>query len=577
MSAPLTDKINDILLSRAMITEKDLEKAREIQARKGGGLPDILVDMGLLTRDDLLMAASEGMGFPPLRLSRMRIEKKVLDIVPRRMLMAHMMIPVALAGKRLTVAMVDPLNIFALDDLKMLTEYEVLPVVVDSEDLKETFARHFERSAGEEINTLVDGIRAGSVEVTGAEEEAASEAEIVEDAPVVKLVNLIMMEGVRAGASDILIEPMEDSSRVRYRIDGVLVEKYRPPRNFHFALISRVKVISNLDIAERRLPQDGRFRIKADDRQVDFRVSIIPSNLGEKAALRVLDKQQAMIDLDLLGFGERDKKVIREASSSPHGMILVCGPTGSGKTTTLYSILKHVDDPAKNLVTVEDPVEYELEGINQVSAREDIGLTFSSCLRSILRQDPDVIMIGEIRDTETLDIAVKSALTGHLVLSTLHTNTASGSIVRMVNMGIEPFLIASSVELIAAQRLVRKLCPDCKEPYRLTGEVAEQYGLTDNKGNPAVMFRPRGCKKCLDIGYKGRIGIVECMRISDKIKQLLFENASEAEIETEARREGMITLRENGVRSVLSGETSLEEVLRVTVESRKLSGEGEVE
>jgi len=327
--------------------------------------------------------------------------------------------------------------------------------------------------------------------------------------------------------------------------------------------------MSNLNIAERRLPQDGRFRLKLEDRRIDFRLSIIPSISGEKANLRILDKEQVMMDIAKLGFEERDRKIICSACEMPHGMILVCGPTGSGKTTTLYSALKYVDRPGKNLVTVEDPVEFQLRGINQVSINSSIGLTFASCLRSILRQDPDVIMIGEIRDYDTVDIAIKAALTGHLVFSTLHTNTASGSVVRMINMGVEPFLIASSVVLVVAQRLIRKLCPECKEPYQPSEEIAKRYRLFDQNGRIPVIYKPRGCKRCMNSGYQGRIGMVECMRITPEIKDLLFHGAQEFDIEQKAIEEGMVTLRENGIANVLSGVTPLEEVLRTTTETRK--------
>ncbi|MFH1304911.1 MAG: GspE/PulE family protein, partial [Candidatus Omnitrophota bacterium] len=336
------------------------------------------------------------------------------------------------------------------------------------------------------------------------------------------------------------------------------------------ALVSRIKVMSNLDIAEKRLPQDGRFRIKLEGRRVDFRVSIVPSSLGEKVALRVLDKGQAMIDLDSLGFEEDDKKKLREVSKLPHGMILVCGPTGCGKTTTLYSVLKHIDNPEKNIVTVEDPVEYELKGINQVAINEEIGLTFAGCLRSILRQDPDIIMVGEIRDFETLDVAIKSALTGHLVLSTLHTNTAAGAIIRMINMGTEPFLMAASVELIAAQRLLRRLCVFCREAYTPTKTVAEKYRLYDEKGHIPHIYRSAGCKKCMYSGYLGRIGILECMKLSSEIKELIFKRVQAEVIETVARRAGMTTLRENGIKNVIAGVASLEDVLRTTVENKEI-------
>ncbi|MGB3114289.1 MAG: ATPase, T2SS/T4P/T4SS family, partial [Candidatus Omnitrophota bacterium] len=464
------------------------------------------------------------------------------------------------------------LNVFAMDDLKAISKMEISPVIADEEDMREAIRKFYERSADEEITELVGDMESAHMEtIAGGEEEVSSQEllRITEEAPVVKLTNLILGRAVKERASDILIEPMETSSRVRYRIDGVLVERQTPPKKYHYAIISRIKVMSNLNIAERRLPQDGRFGIKVEDRRIDFRVSVIPSSLGEKAALRILDKGQAMIDVEKLGFKEDAKKKIVEAAERPHGMILVCGPTGCGKTTTLYAILKYVDSPGKNLVTVEDPVEYQLKGINQVSINEDIGLTFAGCLRSILRQDPDVIMVGEIRDYSTVDIAIKSALTGHLVLSTLHTNTASGSIVRLVNMGVEPFLIAASTELIAAQRLVRKLCEECKEPYTPQKEVAQRYNIFDKSGKIPVIYKPKGCNKCMNTGYRGRIGIIECIKITSAIKELLFRRAPENEIKKVARQEGMVTLRENGIQNVIEGLTSLEEVLRTTLEDRE--------
>ncbi|MFC1480557.1 GspE/PulE family protein, partial [Candidatus Omnitrophota bacterium] len=477
----------------------------------------------------------------------------------------YQILPISHTGKRLTVAMVDPLNILALDDLKIMTQLDISPVIASEDDMKEA------KSADEEISAIVEDIKSSQIEMIAGEEERVSSEEllrITEEAPVVKLTNMILSRAVKERASDILVEPMEANTRVRYRIDGVLCERYEPPKKLHRALVSRLKVMSDLDIAERRLPQDGRFRIKAEDRKIDFRISVVPASFGEKVALRILDKGQANLDLDVLGFKERDTKKIRTSSERPHGMVLVCGPTGCGKTTTLYSVLKHVDDPGKNLVTVEDPVEYELKGINQVSINEEIGLTFAGCLRSILRQDPDIIMVGEIRDFETLDIAIKSALTGHLVLSTLHTNTASGAIVRMVNMGVEPFLVAASVELIAAQRLLRKLCPECKKPYTPSKEVAEKYGIFDKKGKVLQIYKPAGCRKCVDSGYQGRIGIIECISLTPAIKELIFKRAQVAEIDKTARAEGMITMRENGIENVIEGVTSLEEVLRSTVEDR---------
>ncbi|MDD4956682.1 MAG: ATPase, T2SS/T4P/T4SS family [Candidatus Omnitrophica bacterium] len=571
MSLFITKRICDLLLKKKLVSEEDLKHASKICGERGGSLSDILIDMRKVSKEDLLTVFSEEMGFPPFRLSRFNISDEVLGLIPKRVCRTYQILPLSRMGKQLTVAMVDPLNIFALDDLRIITSLDVSPVIVTEDEMKDAFLKYFEKSADEEISAIVEDMESAKMEMVEDDADDFSSLDllrITEDAPVVKLTNMILGKGVKERASDILIEPLERSSRVRYRIDGVLCERYTPPRKFHQAIVSRIKVMSDLDIAERRLPQDGRFRIKIEDRKVDFRVSIVPSSFGEKIALRVLDKEQAMIDLDSLGFRESAKADMREAARRPHGMVLVCGPTGCGKTTTLYSILKYIDDPEKNVVTVEDPVEYELKGINQVSINDEIGLSFSACLRSILRQDPDIIMVGEIRDHETLDVAIKSALTGHLVLSTLHTNTAAGSVVRMVNMGIEPFLITASVELVAAQRLLRKLCTECKEPYMPTRDVAEKYGLFDEKGGIKQIFRPIGCKKCVGTGYQGRVAIAECLKLSPAIKELIFKNAQEHEIERQAKEEGMSTLRQNGIYNVLEGVSSLEDVLRITVMAR---------
>ena len=357
--------------------------------------------------------------------------------------------------------------------------------------------------------------------------------------------------------------------RVRYRVDGQLQDAKRPPKMLHNAIVSRLKVMSNLDIAERRLPQDGRFKIKLHSREIDFRISVLPSSRGEKVALRILDKSQAMLDLEKLGFDKKSLEAVRAGAMKPHGMVLVCGPTGCGKTTTLYSILEYINSPEDNAITVEDPVEYVIEGLNQVTANPDIGLTFAAALRSILRQDPDIIMIGEIRDFETVDIAIKAALTGHLVLSTLHTTTAAGSVTRMVNMGVEPFLITSSVILVAAQRLVRKICPNCKEPYELEADIAEKYGIKAG-GKNVKLFRGKGCDACSRTGYKGRAGLIEVLTLTPKIKALILENAQEYRISEQARLDGMVTLRENGIELALGGVTTLDEVVRVTVGDQDL-------
>jgi len=572
MVLSLTKKICDLLVAKKLVSEDDLNKARKLCVEQGGNLGGVLVKMNAVSKDDLLITLSEGLGFPPINLSRFSIDDDTLELIPKKIVFSYQILPVSRVGNQLTVAMVDPLNIFALDDLKIVTHMDIVPVIAAEDDMREAISRNYEKSADEEISEIVDDIKSTQMQMVDRDEKEISAQEllsITEEAPVVKLANMIMSRAIGERASDVLIEPMDENTRVRFRIDGILCERFNPPRKFHQALVSRLKVMSDLDIAERRLPQDGRFRIKIENRKVDFRVSIVPTSLGEKVALRVLDKEQAKIDLNRLGFKERDRDTICAASRKPHGMIIVCGPTGCGKTTTLYSILKQVDDPTKNIVTVEDPVEYELKGINQVAINDEIGLTFSACLRSILRQDPDIIMVGEIRDYETLDVAIKSALTGHLVLATLHTNTAAGAIIRMVNMGVEPFLLSASVELIAAQRLLRKLCQECREKYVPPKEVAERYGLFDEKGKVAAIYRPVGCKRCMNSGYQGRLGIIECIALTPTVKELIFKGVEEAEVVKQARKEGMITLRENGVENVLEGIASLEDVVRMTVGNRE--------
>jgi len=419
------------------------------------------------------------------------------------------------------------------------------------------------------IESLIKGISEDEkLEFLGAKGQESLDVEeltrLTQEAPVIKLTEALLKQGIEAKASDILIEPMEKTLRIRYRVDGVLREKESPPKKLQAPIVSRVKVISGLDIAEHRLPQDGRFKIKLEDREVDFRVSILPSTFGEKVALRILDKKTAMLDIAKLGFNEKSLDDLKNCAMKPHGMILVCGPTGSGKTTTLYSVLKHIDSPDKNIITVEDPVEYQLGGINQVTARPDIGLTFASTLRSMLRQDPDIIMVGEIRDFETVDIAIKAALTGHLVLSTLHTTTAPGSIVRLVNMGVEPFLITSSMICVVAQRLLRRICDKCKEPYSISDEMAKRLGADVSK-KTTTFYRGKGCKSCFNMGYKDRIGICEVLILTPKVKELIIERAEEHKIKEQAIKEGMFSLRSDGIEKAIAGTTSLEEVLKTTI------------
>ena len=568
MASSLNRKICELLLEKKIVSEELLETARVEAASNNKNITDVLVGKEIVSSDDIMVILSESLALPPVRLSRYKIDIDLLKTIPKKISYTYRVLPLSRIGKQLTVAMEDPSNILAIDDLRVMTNLYITPVLVSGEDMTDALVSYYEKNSHDELSEIVEDMDIDHMEMIEAGDTSVSSMEllrITEEAPVVKMTNMIMAKAVKERASDVLIEPMEDNVRVRFRVDGVLHESFEPPKKFHQALISRIKVMSDLDISERRLPQDGRFRMKIDGRKIDFRVAIVPSSFGEKAALRILDKEQARIDLKALGFKRRDIDKIQKAAKMPHGMLLVCGPTGCGKTTTLYSVLMYVDDPGLNLITVEDPVEFELKGINQVQVNEELGLTFSSCLRSILRQDPDIIMVGEIRDFATLDVAVKSALTGHLVLSTLHTNTASESIIRMVNMGIEPFLICSSIELIAAQRLLRKLCPDCKESYLPSEETAKQYSLYDENGKIKKIFRHVGCKRCGQSGYQGRIGIIECLEITQPVKDLIFKNAQASEIEIEARTEGMTTLRENGIENVLEGLASLEDVLRITI------------
>jgi len=570
MALSIKDRIASALVTKGVISQKDLDRAVKIQKERGGKLSDILVKENFVKKDTLTSLLSQELGIPTISLSRYKIEPEVLKLIPKKIALHYKILPLSKMGEVLTIAMSDPLNIFAVDDIKALTGFKIGPVVTKDKDMEEAIDQYYGEDTHSAVEKIIEDIeeakRIEMVDETAVEEiDSTALLKLTEEAPVVKITNMLLNEGIKMKASDILIEPLESQSRVRYRVDGILQEGSSPSKTMHPAIISRLKVMSSLNIAERRLPQDGRFKIKTADREVDFRISILPSSFGEKAALRILDKSQAMLDIEKLGFERQALEVIKESSSKPHGMILVCGPTGCGKTTTLYSILKHVDTPDKNIVTVEDPVEYDLKGINQVAIQPNIGLTFASSLRSILRQDPDIIMVGEIRDYETVDIAIKAALTGHLVLSTLHTTTASGSIVRLINMGVEPFLISSAVIMVAAQRLIRKICPRCKESYKQDESLIKKMGLEEFLKPPVTLYRGAGCKSCNNTGYKGRIGLIETLKLTPSVKELISHKEQEGRVKEQARKEGMKTLRENGLVKALAGVTTLEEIIRVTV------------
>jgi len=564
----LKEKITKILVDKKLIKPEDLEKAIVAQRERGGSLSDVIADLGYVSRNDIMLMLSQELGIPPINLSRYKIDPSVIKLIPRKTAKGYKIMPISKIGNTLVVAMSDPLNIFTIDDIKTLTGFAISPVITTDKDIKEALSLYYDESANIAIDKIIDEMHPDGeiklVEDSSQDSLKSDELKITQDAPVVKITNMLLSEAVNLRASDILIEPLNQELRIRYRVDGILQEGRRPPKILHNAIVSRLKVISDLNIAERRLPQDGRFKVRLHGREVDFRISVLPSSMGEKVALRILDKAQAMLDIDKLGIDERSLAEIKKAAIRPHGMILMCGPTGCGKTTTLYSVMQFVNSPEKNVVTVEDPVEYLIDGVNQVTARPEISLTFANALRSILRQDPNIIMIGEIRDFETVDIAIKAALTGHLVLSTLHTTTATGSVIRMVNMGVEPFLITSSLVLVGAQRLIRKICPNCKSPYELPKETAVELGMNEAVEKP-VFYKGKGCDQCLKTGYKGRIALLEVLVLSPKIKSLILENAQEYQIRDQARREGMKTLRENGMVLALAGTTTVEEVLRVTV------------
>ncbi len=565
----LKDRLTEILIKNKLILPEQLQQALAIQQKTGGKLSDIIVENKFVKESDLISALSEGLNFPLIDLKRFKVDSEVVKLVPPQTAKHFQIIPVAKIGDTITLAMADPLNIFAIDHVAALTGFKINPIIASSHDINQAIEASYPDTTKEMISDLVKEISdASSIELVKEEKQAYSGEQdvghITLDAPVIKLTDLILEEAVRKKASDILIEPFEKKLRVRYRIDGLLREEPAPPKNLHTSIVSRIKVMSELNIAEHRLPQDGRFKAKVTGKEVDFRISVLPSAFGEKVAIRILDKTQAMLDLTKTGFDPDVIEKVKKISKLPHGMILVTGPTGSGKTTTLYSVLKFLDSPQKNIVTVEDPVEYQLEGINQVTVHTEVGLTFASALRSILRQDPNIIMIGEIRDLETVDIAIKSALTGHLVLSTLHTTTACGSVVRLVNMGVEPFMINSALVCVVAQRLVRKICPKCKEEDALAEDVMETLRVRFPKGEKVKFYKGKGCPACFNLGYAGRLGIAEVLILSPAIRDLILNRAQEHILKQHARKEGMRTLREDGMRAVVAGQTTVEEIVRVT-------------
>src|SRR6267143_497695 len=566
------ERIADVLIEEGLLLPNQLEEAIGIQKAEGGRLLKILTDRQFVTEQDMVFSMGRCLNTPPVNLARLRVPEEVMSLVPREMAKANRLVPIARLDGKLFVAMADPTNVLAVDDLKRRVQLEIVPMIATERAVQDALSGvHGGGNMSQVLRQVADEAAqsADAVEVQANKREEIDLDRLAhdsEDAPVIKIVNLILAQAVKEKASDIHIEPFHNTLKLRYRIDGELIPAESPPKALQLAITSRIKILAGLNIAERRVPQDGRFRIRVLGKEIDIRISILPTAHGEKIVIRILDKSSLSGSIDQMGMDGDTLSKFRKAIDAPHGMILVTGPTGSGKTTTLYSVMHELNSPEYNIVTVEDPIEYELAGINQVAVRADIGLDFASALRSILRQDPDIVMVGEIRDNETADIAVKAALTGHQVLSTLHTNDAAGAITRLDDMGIEPFLIASSVLMTCAQRLVRRVCMNCREEFSPEQEMFEKLGLEPKKD--AVFYRGSGCDRCKGRGYLGRMAIIEALPVSEPIRRLIIKRASASVIKNQDVTEGMKTLRMAGIDKAIEGVTTLEEVWRVTAEDR---------
>jgi type IV pilus assembly protein PilB len=601
----MSAKLGEILVRENILTPQQLREALDYQREHGGRLGFNLVKLGLVSDDMVTAVLSRQYGVPSVNLDLFDVDASVIRLIPREVADKYSVLPLSRVGATLTLAMVDPTNVFAMDDIKFMTGLNIEPVVVSEAGVQEAIEQYYGGSREIELASMVEATLAGSngnghangngngfamasdavslaqldfdeeasegVEVIDEDDEidVSSLARMSEDAPVVRLVNVLLVDALQRGASDIHIEPYEKEMRIRFRIDGVLYDVMHPPLRLRDALISRIKIMSKLDISEKRLPQDGRIKIKlrseGRSRELDFRVSTLPTLFGEKVVMRLLDKEKLMLDMTKLGFEPESLVKFKRNIERPYGMVLVTGPTGSGKTNTLYSALQSLNTTETNIMTAEDPVEFNLVGINQVQMKEQIGLNFAAALRSFLRQDPNIVLVGEIRDFETAEIAIKAALTGHLVLSTLHTNDAPSTISRLMNMGIEPFLVATSVNLIQAQRLIRRVCSECKEAVPTPAEALVEIGFTPDEARDLKIFKGRGCAKCNNTGYKGRVGLYEVMEITDDIRELILIGASALELRKRAIENGMLTLRASGLVKIRNGVTTIEEVVRETV------------
>ena len=547
-------RLGDLLIDTGWITELQLETALEVQKKGGKRLGKVLIDLNYVSEDAMIQVLEFQLGVPHVELSNMCVLPSVAALIPVALAERHQIIPIKKNGKKITLAMVDPTNFFAIDDVRMVSGFDVEPVIATEKDVLQAIRESY--GVQDLVTKAVNQMRPDETQLLNTMQTA-------DDAPIISLVNSFISQAIQDVASDIHIEPQEKTLRVRYRIDGMLREIGIFPRDIHAAIVARIKIISEMDIAEKRIPQDGRIKVREAGRDVDVRVSTLPTIMGEKVVMRLLDQKAVILDINKLGFSPENKEKYYKLYSQSYGMILVTGPTGSGKTTTLYSTLTTVNSPEKNIITLEDPVEYRLPGINQVQVNTKTGLTFANGLRSILRQDPNVVLVGEIRDGETADIAIRASLTGHVVFSTLHTNDAAGTITRLIDMDVEPFLVASSVLGVVAQRLVRVICPECKESYTPPSDSLERIFVGVLPEQQLTLYRGFGCSRCNNKGYRGRMAIHEIMTITSKLREAINRKASSDEISSIAISQGMITMREDGIQKALTGLTDVREVMRV--------------
>ena len=570
MALSLTQKVVDLLVQHHGVDRAKLEELIRSPKARGKRLSQVLIEEGLVGQQDLLATLSRGLGFPAINLSRYEMDPSLAEVVPEKIARQYHLVPISKLGNHLSVAMSDPLNVVALDDLLLATSFEITPLIAAEKDVEEAIQKLYQTAPGG-LQAASAGGEAASVETAGENIEEQQEVMDLtpfgmagQRAPIVKVVDLMITDALKARASDIHVEPYEQELRVRYRVDGALVEAFRLPVKHRNALITRLKIISKLDITENRLPQDGRFKVRTENREVDFRVSMLPISFGNKVVMRVLDKSNLSMGLKQLGFLAESQTAFQKAITRPYGMILMTGPTGSGKSTTLYSCLAEMNDPGKNILTVEDPVEYQVDGITQVQVNTEIGLTFAGALRAFLRQAPDIVLVGEIRDAETADIAIKASLTGQIVLSTLHTNDAPTAVTRLTDMGVDPFLLASSLIFVAAQRLCRQVCARCKAPYEPDPAALKHLEHPIPRGQ--VFYRGKGCPFCRNTGFRGRFAILEAMLLDDAVREMIITRKSPDEIKQHCVSHGMRTLRQEGLEHCFAGRTPLEEVLRVTSE-----------